>query len=83
LAALTTSLIWWASLGKPINLLALELSVETYPHLPIMVAADLGYTALMIFMINAEFVRQAADEYAVALFRTLDQPNRSGAVVAE
>jgi hypothetical protein len=74
LAFVTTGVIWWASLAKPVNLSALEVSVETYPHLPILIAADLGYMALTIFMINAEFVRQAADEYAVALFRTLDRP---------
>jgi hypothetical protein len=74
LAAVTTGLIGWASLEKPIDLLSLEVSVETYPHLPILLAADLGYMALMTFMINPEFIRQAADEYALALFRTLDQP---------
>jgi hypothetical protein len=74
LAAITTALVWWASLSRPIDTMSIELSVKTYPHLPILLAADLGYLSLMAFMVNGDFVRQAANEYAVALLRTLDQP---------
>jgi hypothetical protein len=72
----TTGLIWYAALAKPLDLAAFEQSVTTYPYLPILLAADLVYMAMFLFLINRHFVRQAADEYAFALLRTLDQKQK-------
>lgn len=73
LATLTTAVVWWASITKPVNVARFETSIKTYPHLPVLVAADLSYSILLVCLVTQEFVRQAADEYASALFRTLDQ----------
>ncbi|MCU1317510.1 MAG: hypothetical protein JWN63_2832, partial [Candidatus Acidoferrum typicum] len=74
-AAMVTSLVWWASLTKPIDITALEKSIVIYPYLPVLFAADIGYLALLGLMIDRQFVRQGADEYASALLRTLEQPH--------
>ncbi len=71
-AATVTALVWWAALKKPIDVLAVEASIVKYPYLPVLMAADLGYLTLIGLMIDGEFVRQAADEYAFALLRTLE-----------
>jgi hypothetical protein len=42
-------------------------------RLPALFCVDLIYAATMIFAVTHRFVEQAAYEYAVALFRTLDQ----------
>jgi hypothetical protein len=73
-AAMVTGLVWWASLTKPIDIAAVESSIVTYPYLPVLLAADIGYLLVIGFMIDRQFVRQAADEYASALLRTLEQP---------
>jgi len=75
-AAVTTGLIWYAALAKPLDLTTFAQSVTTYPYLPILLATDLVYMAIFIFLINRHFVRQAADEYALALLRTLDQKRK-------
>lgn len=72
-AAIATGLVWWAELPKPINVGGLETSITTYPYLPALLLSDLAYMLMFALLIGQEFVRQAADEYALALFRTLDQ----------
>jgi hypothetical protein len=59
--------------NEPVELAELETSLKTYPYLPVLLAADLGNMMMLIVMVNRDYVRQAADEYASALFRTLDQ----------
>jgi hypothetical protein len=72
-AGAVTALIWWAELPKPLGLDELAFSVKASPHLPVLLAADLAYAIMLALMITNRFVRQAADEYALALFRSLDQ----------
>lgn len=72
LAALATALDWWAGLPNSITLVGFEASISQYPYLPALLLADVAYLAMFVLMIDGNFVRQAADEYALALFRTLD-----------
>jgi hypothetical protein len=69
-----TGLLWWATITQPITITTIESSIKAYPHLPILFALDLTYAALIEFLVTCRFVRQASDEYALALLRTLDQP---------
>jgi hypothetical protein len=73
LAAIATGLVWWSALAKPVNMESLGKSITTYPYLPVLLLFDLAYMFMFLLLIGRDFVRQAADEYALALFRTLDQ----------
>jgi hypothetical protein len=73
-SAIVTGFVWWATITEPITLSGVGNSVKAYPYLPILFALDLAYAVVITFMVTSHFVRQAADEYALALFRTLDQP---------
>jgi hypothetical protein len=74
-SAILTGIVWWATMTVPITLSGVGNSVRAYPYLPILFALDLAYAVMITFMVTSHFVRQAADEYALALFRTLDQPS--------
>jgi hypothetical protein len=65
-------------LPKPLAFGEWALSVKANPRLPVLLAADLAYAFVSALMITDRFVRQAADEYALALFRSLDQEVGSG-----
>lgn len=67
-----TALIWWAELPKPVDLGQFAASVRAYPYLPVLLAADFAYAIMLALIITTWFVRQAADEYALALFRSLE-----------
>lgn len=72
LAGVVTGIIWWARLSPRVTLTALVDSISTYPYLLILVTADLAYALLLALMVTEAFVRQAADEYALALLRSLE-----------
>jgi hypothetical protein len=72
LAACVTALAWWFTMPAPITASSVATSIQTYPHLSILLTLDLGYFALWASMIGPAFVSQAAREYALALFRTLE-----------
>lgn len=73
-AAVVTAVGWWTVLWPSPTWQSLRNSVVTYPYLPVLLAFDAGYFLMWTAMINERFVRQAAYEYAEALFRTLDAP---------
>jgi hypothetical protein len=72
IAALVTALGWWTVVSPSPTWQAVQATIVTYPHLPVLLAFDVGYFLLWAVMINKNFVRQAAREDAEALFRTLD-----------
>jgi hypothetical protein len=72
LAAVVTAGAWWVVVPTPLDWSAVIKSVIDYPHLPLLIMADLGYIALWLWAIGEPFVYQAAREYAEALLRTLD-----------
>jgi hypothetical protein len=49
-----------------------DLSLFCPSYLPVLLAADFAWAILLALMITTWFVRQAADEYALALFRSLE-----------
>lgn len=63
---------WWLVTPQPYSKYQLAMSVITYPYLPALIAADVGYGLIWIWAITDQFVWQAGQEYAEALFRTLD-----------
>jgi hypothetical protein len=73
-SAIVTGIIWWVTITVPITLPGVWNSVRAYPYLLMLFALDLAYAVVITFMVTSQFVRQAADDYALALFRTLDQP---------
>jgi hypothetical protein len=75
IAALVTALGWWTAVSPGPTWQSVQASIVTYPYLPVLLAFDVGYFLLWATMINENFVRQAAREYAEALFRTLDSPS--------
>ena len=77
IAGLVTALGWWTVLWPAPTWQSIHVSMVTYPYLPVLVAFDAGYFLLWAAMINEGFVRQAAQEYAEALFRTLDSPSNA------
>ena len=72
MAIAVTAFGWWSTVPPSITKAVLVSATENYPHLPVLLAVDVGFFLLWAAMINAKFVRQAADEYAMALFRSLD-----------
>jgi hypothetical protein len=75
IAALVTALGWWAVVWPDPTWKSVQTSIVTYPYLPVLLAFDAGYFLLWAALINEILVRQAAHEYAEALFRTLDTPS--------
>ena len=73
LASIFSGLVWWLELPKPITMGGVERSITTHLYLPALLLLDLTYVLIFVLLIDREFVRQAAYEYALALFRTLDQ----------
>jgi hypothetical protein len=72
LASALTAAGWAIMQGLPTDHETLLQSIKTYPRYPLLLIADIGYLAIWIAFINSTFVRQASDEYSVALFRTLE-----------
>lgn len=72
LAASVTAAVWWLVTLAPLGWPSIAKSAIAYPHFPVLVVADLGYSALWLWAIRAPFVFQAGREYAEALLRTLD-----------
>lgn len=73
LAALTTVLVWCGSASRPSDFTALAAVASSQLRLPALLIADCAFLLIACFSITRKFVRQAAEEYALALFRTLDQ----------
>jgi hypothetical protein len=63
----------WLIVPQPYTYDSLAQSVIKYPHFPALLAADLGYLLLWIFVVTPTFVYQAGREYAEALLRTLEK----------
>jgi hypothetical protein len=72
LASVLTLAGWAIMQGLPSDHVALLQSVRTYPRYPLLLTADLGYLVIWAAFVNSTFVRQASDEYSIALFRTLE-----------
>lgn len=62
---------WWLVTPEPITRVGIAQSVTTYPYFPVLIAADLFYIFLWLW-VTPHFVHQAAQEYGEALLRTLD-----------
>jgi hypothetical protein len=75
LAAVLTSFAWWLIIPT-IAWAAIVASAKNHPTLPMLLALDVGYLALLALLVRPAFVYQAAREYAEALFRTLDTPKK-------
>jgi hypothetical protein len=73
LVTAATALVWWASLGEPVGVSTIMQAVRTDPRFPALLILDLAYMVVLIFMVTRRFVEQAAYEYALALFRTLEK----------
>jgi hypothetical protein len=52
---------------------AIEHSLKTYPHLPILLSLDLVFLMVWVSFVRPDFVRQASVSYAEALFRSLEK----------
>jgi hypothetical protein len=72
LALGATGQIWWWHVTQPVDFNAIVSAARAHVALPVLLTVDVCYATIFIFMIRRRFVRQAADEYALALFRTLD-----------
>jgi hypothetical protein len=75
-AAAATSYAWWLTMPTVITWPAIVESAKKYPTLPMLLALDVGYIALLALLVRPAFVYQAGREYAEALFRTLDTPKK-------
>lgn len=69
--AAVTVLVWLAA-NPVMEPQAIRSSVLLHSAMPVLVGADLIYALLIFFCVNERFVRQAANSYALALFRTLE-----------
>lgn len=72
LSSTITLINWWLAIPKPFNWLGFISIGEAKLQLPLTLALNAGYFLLFVFVVNTNFVRQAAFEYAEALLRTLD-----------
>ena len=77
IAALATAEAWWTHMQKPVTAMTIAPSFTNRPYLPDLLLADVAYITLFLLVVSAQFVRQAADEYAYALLRTLDGDTQS------
>ena len=64
IAALVTALGWWTVVSPSPTWQAVQATIVTYPHLPVLLAFDVGYFLLWAVMINKNFVRQYDDSRA-------------------
>lgn len=71
-AATAIAIGWWLAATPQLTAMSLVSSASRYPRPLILVAIDLALLAVWGVMITPQFVRQAADEYAIALLRSLD-----------
>jgi len=73
LVMVVTGLIWWHGALLPMHTVD-DVLKDATTRWPIYVveALNLVYLVFWIAVVNPAFVRQAADEYAIALFRTLE-----------
>ncbi len=72
--AVVATLFGWALFeGFPTDISGFAKSIKTYPRFPLLAVADAGYLVVWLIFINSRFVRQASDEYSIALFRTLEK----------
>ena len=72
LAALGAATAWYLLTPDPRSVRDIIEYGSSYPQFPALVVADLLDLALWPLFVREFFVRQAAEEYAHALFRTLD-----------
>jgi hypothetical protein len=57
---------------QPFNFATVKASVTLHPVIPALVAADFLYILTLAWGVNGRFVRQAGNEYAFALLRSLE-----------
>lgn len=71
--ASVTAIAGWDSIGHPSELMTLLQAMKGDARFPALFAADAIYAAVILSVVTYRFVKQAAYEYAAALFRTLDE----------
>jgi hypothetical protein len=62
-----------ANLPSPLSPQTVVAAARKDPHVAIAILLDVCYAGLILLTVSRRFVRRAADDYALALFRTLDQ----------
>ena len=71
---ISTVAIWVYQYGGAANVRDVIAALKTDKAWLVAAGLDLVYLALFAFVVTRGFVRQAGDDYAIALLRTLDQP---------
>ncbi len=72
MAALVTVLVGAMIVKSPVSIVSIVDTIRDHPDLSALLVADLIYAATFAFMVSTHFVAQSAQEYALALFRTLE-----------
>jgi hypothetical protein len=73
LAAVATAVAWFV-VTQHLDGQALRETLRSHPIVPALVGGDLLYALILAWGVNDQFVRQGANEYALALLRTLEPP---------
>lgn len=67
-------IVWWLNIPRSLDSLNFILKdMATRWKVYSLILLDLGYISLWVWIVRPDFVYQAANEYALALFRTLEK----------
>ena len=70
------TVVAWTLINQSVNIETVWASLIAKPIMPGLVLGDMVYVIALLWGVNDRFVRQAGNEYALALFRTLEVPAR-------
>lgn len=74
LLAVVTLLYWWLEGGTPPNFAATFAVVQVWPGPLLLALLNVVVIAAWVGFVTPTWVRQASEDYSLALFRTLDAP---------